>query len=156
MPRYTLQFWYCWCKTKNEPAAEICVKCGASRHERHAQVHQSERAVIYRNPVTGERRTPARADQPMPEVYARQGFERMEIMNMTRYEKETGVIHEASNYSAGNETTAFREPEPAKAAPEVIAELARDVAAAAASGPWTERDNGPETFNLPVPLSASR
>jgi hypothetical protein len=39
----------------------------------------------------------------MPQHYAEQGFERQEIMSMTAFEKQTGLVHEASNYSSGNE-----------------------------------------------------
>lgn len=152
MPRYTLQFWICWCNKKNAGDAKVCWSCGTSRIQKNAQVHASERAVVYVNPATGERRTPPRADQPMPEVYARQGFERVEIMSMTKFEKETGIVHEASNFSSGNEVTAFKEPERTSAPPEVIHQLAKDVAAAAASGPWTENDNGPDRFDIPIGL----
>lgn len=108
---------------------------------------------MYINPATGERRTPPRADQPMPEIYARQGFERVEIMNMGKFERDFGVVHEASNFSAGNESLAFKEPELPKAPKEVLDALAKDVADAAASGPWTESENSPSSFLASVPLA---
>lgn len=72
-----------------------------------ASIHPSERAVVYRNPRTGEIRTPARNDQPIPEVYARQGYIREELSthaDVHRFEKETGRVHEASHYDGGSAT----------------------------------------------------
>ncbi len=149
--RYRLQAWWCgFCKTRNEGATRLCAFCRTSRIEKHAQVHASERAVVYVHPLTGERKTPPRADQPMPDIYARQGFERREILNMGAYEKETGVVHEASNYSPGNEVTAFREPERPPTPPAVRDALVRDLQEAYASGPWTESSDS-KTFTVPVP-----
>ncbi len=89
---------------------------------------------------------------PMPAIYARQGFERKEILHMSTWEREAGVIHEASNYSRGNETRGTA-PEPTPfCPPEVTKALAEDVAAAIASGPMTESDSSPESFSLGVPL----
>jgi hypothetical protein len=105
--------------------------------ERHAQIHSAERAVVYVNPITGERRTPPRADQQMPEVYSRQGFERREIMSMTQYERETGSVHEASNYASGNEPVTEAPPMRPHAPKEVIDSLVNEVRAAIQSGPWT-------------------
>ena len=139
MPRYTSQGWWCHCTQKNSPDAKKCSKCGALRFEKNAQVHASERAVVYYNPVTGEHRTPARADTPIPQHYADAGFERREILSMTAYEKETGVVHEASNYAPGNEPTP--EPRMPNPNPEAIRELAKDMADAIASGPWTGAEN---------------
>ena len=99
-------------------------------------MHSSERAVVYYNPATGEHRTPARADVPMPEVYQRQGFERRELLSMLSWEKESGVVHEATNFNAGNEPETDRDV-PYKPDPKVVHELAKDIAAANASGPWT-------------------
>lgn len=68
-------------------------------------IHTSERSVIYRNPKTGEHRTPARADQPIPEVYARQGYVREELRthaDVQAFEKSTGLIHERSHYNPGS------------------------------------------------------
>ena len=61
--------------------------------------------MVYRNPRTGEIRTPARNDQPLPEVYARQGYVREELSSAQKvraFEKETGRIHEASHYDNGS------------------------------------------------------
>ncbi len=68
-------------------------------------IHTSERSVIYYNPRTGEHRTPARADQPIPPIYARQGYERRELRTASEvraHEKATGVIHERSHYDPGS------------------------------------------------------
>jgi hypothetical protein len=68
-------------------------------------IHPSERAVVYRNPRTGEVRYPARNDQPVPPVYARQGFVRDELRSVSdvrRFEKETGRLHERSHYDPGS------------------------------------------------------
>lgn len=65
---------------------------------------------------------------PLPEVYARQGYERREIMNMTQYEKQAGVIHEDSNYNAGNaEAETLKEPPMPKADPKLIDALVNDL-----------------------------
>lgn len=134
--RATSVSWWCPKGHKNDGSSSLCDTCGHSRREKHAQVHSSERAVVYINPATGERRTPARADVPIPEVYAQQGFERQEIMSMGAWEKQSGLIHEASNFNLGNEPIPedYRYP---KADPKVVHELAVDIAQAAASGPWT-------------------
>ena len=81
----------------------------------------------------------------MPAVYANQGFERMEIESMVKFEKETGLIHEPTNFNPGNESIPV---EPPRLAPgkELIDSLARDIGAAAASGPWTYNENGPNSF----------
>ena len=145
MPRYTFHFWICRCSTRNGPGEKRCSNCGALRVERCAAVHSSERAVVYVHPLTGERRTPARADQPMPEVYANQGFERVEIESMVKFERETGLIHEPTNFNAGNEAVPVEPPH--KSAPrKLIDSLARDISDAAASGPWTYNENGPNSF----------
>ena len=140
MPRFTSQGWWCWCKQKNSPDSRKCSKCGANRFERHAQVHASERAVVYYNPVTGEHRTPARNDMMMPEQYVKDGFERREIMSMTQWEKESGAVHEATNFNSGNEIIPMEPPIP-QPDPKVVHELATEIARAAASGPWTDESH---------------
>lgn len=152
MPRYTLQAWWCWRNHRNTGDQKKCAACGALRIEKHAQVHASERSVVYYNPLTGEHRTPMRNDQPVPEVYVQQGYERREILNMTKWEKEAGVVHEASNFSPGNEVAAMREPEVPTAPKEVIDQLAKDWADAAASGPFTTNDNDDRAFSIAAPL----
>lgn len=92
-------------------------------------IHSSERTVIYRNPRTGEHRTPARADLPVPGVYAKQGYVREELTthaDVKRFEKETGLIHERSHYDPGSgrgDRDNAAEPEPYKRDPEVTKRL---------------------------------
>lgn len=88
---------------------------------------------------------------PMPAVYAKQGFERREIMRMTDYERETGVVHEASNFNAGNEDASLQAPARRETPKEVTQALVDDFRAAAASGPWTDSGEGPKVFSVPVP-----
>ncbi len=125
--------WWCPSGHKNGPSDKECHACKHKKMERHAQVHASERAVVYYNPATGEHRTPARADQPMPAVYSNQGFERREILSMTGWEREAGVVHEPTNFNSGNEVIST-DPPPLKHKPELIKALARDFADAAATG----------------------
>ena len=72
--------------------------------------HASERTVVYCHPGKTGRdryRQPARNDQPVPEVYARQGYVRMELespRDVAAYEKETGLIHERSWCDPGSGT----------------------------------------------------
>lgn len=88
----------------------------------------------------------------MPESYARQGFERHEILNMTKFEKDTGLIHEATNLTSSSADRVFDYQPPApKAPPELIKSLVNDIRDAAASGPWTERE-GADTFQVPLSL----
>lgn len=144
--RTTLQAWWCYCGTKNEPHSKRCTQCDRSRIERHAQVHTSERAVVYYNPATGEHRTPPRADLPMPDVYANSGFERREIFNMSQYERESGTVHEASSFSPGNEPAIAPVGVP-KRDPKVIDTLAWEMAAAFSSGAFTGGEDLKECNN---------
>lgn len=84
-----------------------------------AAIHTSERTVIYRNPRTGEVRYPPTNNQAMPEVYSRQGYERVELdsaAKISRFERETGRVHERSWYDPGS-ATAEREMEAATGDP---------------------------------------
>jgi len=89
---------------------------------RLSAIHTSERSVVYRNPRTGEIRYPARNDQPVPPVYARQGYERHELRSAAEvraFERSTGRVHEASWYDKGSATAerelaAHMEPPPIK------------------------------------------
>lgn len=135
--KFTLTAWWCGaCHTRNEPSYKRCFVCHHPRIEKHAQVHVQDRAVVYYNPATGEHRTPARADAPMPEVYAKQGFERQEILSMSAYERQSGVVHEASNFNSGN-APLVEEPQPLGAPKEVKDQIINDMRDAIASGPWT-------------------
>jgi hypothetical protein len=75
---------------------------------------------------------------PMPERYVEAGFERREIDSMIAWEKEAGVVHEASNFSPGNEpTTQENLPQPN---PEARKAVIKDITEAIASGPWTGQE----------------
>jgi hypothetical protein len=138
MPRVTHHSWWCGtCGSRNTSHNRQCIKCANNRFEKYANVRASDRAVVYYNPITGEHRTPPRADQPIPEVYARQGFERKEIENISKWEKEAGVVHEATNFTAGSEPSAERYGVPKVDKAAVI----NDIRDAIASGPWTGVDN---------------
>jgi len=151
--RRTLYLWWCGgCKTQNAATHTHCIRCGTSRKEKHAQVHTSERAVVYYNPATGERRTPPRADQPMPEVYARQGYERREILNMTQYERDTGLVHEATSFHPGNEPSPSMDPPHPKMPREARERLIDDVRAAIASGPFTDESPDGQVFTAVAPV----
>lgn len=66
-----------------------------------AGIHESERAIVFRNPQTGEVRIPGRADRPMHPKYAAAGFVREELPHLSdvrKLEKEKGLVHEATNY----------------------------------------------------------
>ncbi len=134
--RRTQVAWWCPNGHRNSGGDRFCATCEHSLVERHAQIHASERAVVYRNPATGEIRRPPRADMPMPEAYVQQGFVREEIMSMIAHERETGSIHEQSNFSPGNEVIPT-EPPPPRAPKEVIDNLVNEVRAAIQSGPFT-------------------
>lgn len=69
-------------------------------------IHPLERAVIFRNPETGEIRTPARNDTDMPDSYKRAGFVREEVDTHQKrrdLEKE-GHFMEAAYYDNGSPT----------------------------------------------------
>ncbi len=92
-------------------------------------IHPSERPIVFRNPRTGEIRTPATRDQPMHPKYAAQGFVREEAFSTfqerNEYEKRNGRIHEPSHYDKGS-ATAERDlagPDPMKTAQEKLASM---------------------------------
>jgi hypothetical protein len=147
-----LALWICGFGHTNTRNFRNCETCSSPRKEKHAQVHQRERSVVYYNPATGEHRTPPRADQPVPEIYARQGFQRREILHMGQYERETGVIHEASTFRAGNEPSPWKEPEPPPMPADVRENLINDVREAIASGPWTDDGRDDHKFTVAAPI----
>jgi len=76
-----------------------------STHGRAAAVDAAERCVVWENPHTGEVRYPGRNDVPIPERYARQGFERREmptLSSLRRFENERGVVNEAAHWDRGS------------------------------------------------------
>ena len=138
MPRFTPAAWWCRNGTRNSPDARVCPCCSQNKVERCAAVHQSERAVVYYNPLTGEHKTPPRADTPMPDRYVEAGFERREIDSMLAWEREAGVVHEATNFAPGNEPMSQEKlPEPN---PEARKAVIDDIVAAVNSGPWTGQE----------------
>jgi len=89
----------------------------------------------------------------MPSTYQRRGFVREEIFSMGKYEKESGVVHEASNFLPGNEPAPLREPSSQGAPAELRDRLIDDLRAASQSGPWTTNENQPlQSFNIDAPL----
>lgn len=67
-----------------------------------AQIHASEKIVVYRGPG-GDVKIPGRADRPMHPKLAAAGYTRETLdtpADVRRIEKETNTIHEASNYDA--------------------------------------------------------
>jgi len=79
---------------------------GAPRGFVHnASVHESERAVVWRNPQTGEVRYPGRNDAPIPERYQSQGFQRHELGSLAaihQFEKQQNVRSEIAWYDRGS------------------------------------------------------
>jgi hypothetical protein len=68
-------------------------------------VHPKERTVIYENPRTGHVRYPGRADVPIPQRYADQGYQRREFPTrheLERFEKQRGVTNDKLWYNSGN------------------------------------------------------
>lgn len=141
MPRITLVEWWCWRNHRNDGSVSVCQECGAPRREKHAQVHASERAVVFLDPKTGAHITPARADEPMPDVYRARGYQRHEILSMTHWERQSGAVHEATNFLPGNEPAPSGEFTPPQISKEVKEALVEDMRDAMASGPWTGGDN---------------
>lgn len=136
--RRTPQAWWCVNGHRNIPYDKECRTCHHVKFERHALVHASERAAVYINPATGERRTPPRVDMAMPEVYAEQGFERHEILSMVEWEKQTGLVHEPTNFNPGNEPNPGKDPYVYKPDPKVMHDLAKDLSEVLATDPtWT-------------------
>lgn len=71
-------------------------------------IHPSERPVVLKNPRTGEVRIPP-VDGPIHPKYAKQGYVREELrtfQELKTFEKTTGRIHEASNYTKNDSTSA--------------------------------------------------
>lgn len=69
-----------------------------------AQIHASEKVTVYRAP-DGSVSIPGRADRPMHPKMAAAGYVRETLdtaADVRRIEKETGTIHERSNYNANS------------------------------------------------------
>ena len=108
MPRYTPVFWLCHrCSlgTRNDPTRINCHKCGALKHERHANVRVSERAAIDLAP-DGSISIPGRIDQPLHPKQIAHGVRRVEVGSAISGEyslnslERHGLIHEATNWNS--------------------------------------------------------
>lgn len=78
-----------------------CHGRGHQLHSKDAQIHQSEKIVVWENPANGELRIPGRGDRPMPPGYAREGYVRKTIdtiAGVREVERKTGKISEVLNY----------------------------------------------------------
>jgi hypothetical protein len=67
-----------------------------------AQVHTSEKVVVYEGP-SGDVKIPGRGDRPIHPKLAAEGYVRREldsISDVRKVERKTGLIHERSNYDA--------------------------------------------------------
>lgn len=74
--------------------------------KRHATpLSPKDATVVYKHPRTGKVIYPGRNDQPMPERYRTQGFERVEMRSLRQidhFSEEHGVVNEAANYDRGS------------------------------------------------------
>ena len=64
-------------------------------------VHPRERAVVWYDPRTGRHATPGRNDVPMPERYARQGYERREfasLHDLDTFCKSNNLVNQRAHY----------------------------------------------------------
>ncbi len=70
-----------------------------------ANVHSSDKVVIYENPATGDIRIPGRADRPMHPKYEAAGYQRKTldtISQIREVEQKKNLIHEGLNYSTNS------------------------------------------------------
>ncbi len=66
---------------------------------------KDDTAIVWQHPGTGEVRYPGRADRPMPERYAQQGFVPRELRTdqaYRKFEKERGVLSERAWFDRGS------------------------------------------------------
>lgn len=88
-----------------------CDGSGAHRiAPRDAQIHTSERVVVYRNPRTGEITIPPTTDPNslINQKNAQFGLVREEVAThsqLREVEKRTGLVSEISNYDRGSATS---------------------------------------------------
>ncbi len=71
----------------------------------HIGIHPKDRAVVWYNPKTGRHATPGRNDVPMPDRYAREGFERREFSTLRELDafcKQNKLVNEAAHYNRGS------------------------------------------------------
>jgi len=65
----------------------------------------SESTVVWENPATGKVSYPGRNDAPMPERYARRGYERRELRTLREvdaFSAAHGVVNEKAHFNSGN------------------------------------------------------
>lgn len=66
-------------------------------------VHDSEAAMVYLHPETGQVRYPGRADRPMPERYRQQGFEERRLRTLRELDgfcKSRGLVNHKAHYDS--------------------------------------------------------
>jgi hypothetical protein len=65
-----------------------------------AEIHASEKVVIYENARTGDQRIPGRGDRPIHPKLAAEGYERKVLSNEEKksMEKRKGLVHEPGNF----------------------------------------------------------
>ena len=91
-----------------------CPSCGSSteiewhtpRIGQRISVHSSERAVVYRNPRTGSIAYPPVNNEPMPERYAKGGYERVELDTLHKLDTfcaQNKLVNEKASFdNSGN------------------------------------------------------
>lgn len=70
-----------------------------------AQIHTSEKVVVYENKYTGDVKIPGRGDRPVHPKLAAEGYVRQTLDTMAdirRVEKKTKTIHEAGSYTSNS------------------------------------------------------
>jgi len=96
----------------------VCLECGheiefgqfpfCPHQEVHGNLsplgmHHSEVTVVYEHPGTGKIRYPGRADKPMPERYAKQGYVKRELRTLRevdRFSKQHNVVNERAHFDS--------------------------------------------------------
>ena len=71
----------------------------------HASVRASERSVVWYNPKTGKHHTPGRNDVPIPDRYAKRGYERKEfttLHDLDTFCKRENLVNEKASYDSGS------------------------------------------------------
>lgn len=77
---------------------------GGSAYRTPHSVHPKERAVVFRNPVTGAVVYPPTNDTPIPQRYKDQGYERHELPSLRSIDSfcsEHGVTSEIAHFDRG-------------------------------------------------------
>jgi len=90
----------------HEDGGELEILWRSALSPRDAAVHPSERAVVWRDPKTGEVCYPPRNDSPMPKRYRDRGFvceDMPTARDLEKFEKREGVRCEGLWFNSGNE-----------------------------------------------------